>query len=134
MTPHTQLYTHDPDNGVFGDCYRTCIACILDCDPLFVPHVGKDGAGKWAENHKALDAWLARKNLYVAFFTVPAGMIHLYADFGYHLLGGRSPRGLHYVVGMGGKMVHNPAKEDDGLEPDEDGSYTIGLLVHGAKP
>ena len=33
-----QKYKHDPDNGIFGDCYRTCLAYILGLDRDDVPH------------------------------------------------------------------------------------------------
>ena len=39
MTPHKQLNRHRPEEGVFGDCYRTAIACLLDLRPQDVPHV-----------------------------------------------------------------------------------------------
>lgn len=38
MTPHKQLIAHDPTQGQFGDCHRTCIAMILDLHPSDVPH------------------------------------------------------------------------------------------------
>ena len=38
MTPQTQLNKHDPANGVYGDCGRTVIACLLDLHPSEVPH------------------------------------------------------------------------------------------------
>ena len=36
MTPQNQLHKHDPANGVYGDCGRTAIACLLDLHPS--PH------------------------------------------------------------------------------------------------
>ena len=33
MTPHKQLYRHDPANGIYGDCGRAVIACLLDRPP-----------------------------------------------------------------------------------------------------
>ena len=33
-----QSIKHDPDNGKWGDCYRTCIAMVMNLDPATVPH------------------------------------------------------------------------------------------------
>ncbi len=33
MTPNKQLNLHEPAAGVIGDCWRTCIACLLDKSP-----------------------------------------------------------------------------------------------------
>lgn len=38
MQYHKQLNKRDPENGVFGDCYRTAVACILDKHPSEVIH------------------------------------------------------------------------------------------------
>jgi hypothetical protein len=38
MTPHKQRFRHDPANGIYGDCWRTAIACLLDIQPEEIPH------------------------------------------------------------------------------------------------
>ena len=39
MTPHHQLVTeYRNDEGVYGDCGRTVIACLMDMHPSEVPH------------------------------------------------------------------------------------------------
>jgi hypothetical protein len=38
MRPQRSLIKHDPSNGQFGDCVRTCWAAILDMDAKDVPH------------------------------------------------------------------------------------------------
>ncbi len=38
MIYRKQLFRHDPANEIFGDCWRTCIACILNLEPWKVPH------------------------------------------------------------------------------------------------
>jgi len=38
MKFYKQKYLHDPGNGVIGDCYRTAIGCILEIDPMELPH------------------------------------------------------------------------------------------------
>ena len=63
MTPHKQLLLHDPDNGVYGDCYRTALGCLLDMPPEQVPHflenLGADSTG--TEWQAARDLWLAEQ-------------------------------------------------------------------------
>ena len=44
MIFHSQLIKHDPDNGQWGDCFRTCIACIFNVHNVTdVPHFGTMG-------------------------------------------------------------------------------------------
>jgi hypothetical protein len=133
MTPHMMRVAHNPP-GSYGDCYRTCIACVLDVDPEEVPHPGREGGERWDALTAEVDRWLADRNLYIVQLKDKPEVFERHCDyFGYHLIAGQSPRGGHYCVGLGGKVVHNPSPFGDGLEPDEDGTYTIMLLVAGAK-
>lgn len=66
MTPHAQLIKHDPDNGHYGDCQRTCVAAILDLHPSEVPHFCDDPTATradegWWEKRQA--KWLAARGL-----------------------------------------------------------------------
>ena len=38
MKFYKQLHKHDPDNGVWGDCHRTAIGCLLDIEPELIPN------------------------------------------------------------------------------------------------
>ncbi|MGB1272595.1 MAG: hypothetical protein ACPG5T_11030, partial [Endozoicomonas sp.] len=64
MIPQKQLNRHDPDNGVYGDCDRTCIACILDLNVENVPHF-MDGvvSTNQKEAFSKRTNWLANKGL-----------------------------------------------------------------------
>src|SRR3546814_14399554 len=72
MTPHPQLIKHDPENGAYGDCQRTCIAVILDLHPSEVPHfcdnplADRDSPDWW---HKRQTRWLAERGLAEAPFA-----------------------------------------------------------------
>lgn len=33
MKYNKQLFRHHPEQGIFGDCHRTAIACMLDLEP-----------------------------------------------------------------------------------------------------
>lgn len=38
MTPAKQLFTNADDVRPVGDCWRTCVAMLLDLPPAYVPH------------------------------------------------------------------------------------------------
>lgn len=38
MTPAKQLFTNADDARPVGDCFRTCLAMLLDLEPASVPH------------------------------------------------------------------------------------------------
>lgn len=59
MIKRKQIYFHNPENGAHGDCYRTCIACILEI-PNFGVHYD-DNEKFFAEADKYLASqFLAR--------------------------------------------------------------------------
>lgn len=100
MTPQKQLYLHDPENGSFGDCYRTVIACLLDLKPEAVPHFGV-GNSYEREFHDRAQAFLGRMGL--TEITVP------YAgdrDAVIEAVSESNP-GLHFI--LLGKVGHNGA-------------------------
>lgn len=54
MTPQEQEFPHDPENGIFGDCFRASLASLLDLPIIGVPHFLYDGdADKWTERLNA---------------------------------------------------------------------------------
>ena len=70
MKRYQQLIRHDPDNGQWGDCWRTAIACILEIPPENVPHFSdKDNNFVQAMTHT--QQWLKESGL---------GMIMFYID------------------------------------------------------
>ena len=76
MTPHNQLIKHDPENGMYGDCQRTCIAVILDLHPSEVPHFCEDPTAtrhdeNWREKRQA--RWLHDRGLTAATVAYSVG-------------------------------------------------------------
>lgn len=61
MTPHKQLFRHKPAEGMWGDCARTVIACMLDLEPEAVPHQQYEVAD--GEQDRFLNEWLATRGL-----------------------------------------------------------------------
>jgi hypothetical protein len=88
----TQLHT-EQDDGILGDCWRTAIACLLDCEsPLEVPHFidlypDETTTESWNEAVKFVRG-------YKAGFTLGRFRSeHKELDLDYLIAGGKSPRG-----------------------------------------
>ncbi len=143
MTPQMQLNGHDPDNGIWGDCHRTCIAMILDMQAIDVPHFydglppdtdGSEGAGKDAR--EAIYAWLAPMGLTEFSFNVPGELSPEDAVFyAKHwgngapvIIGGKSSLGGgHSCVAYDGQL-HDPS--GNGLVgPCSDGFWWFSVLA-----
>lgn len=137
MIPQKQLNRHCPENGVFGDCHRTAIACLLDMRPEEVPN--------WSEKHwQDVDAWmraekefLASKGLSSVTFAYNSDLESLLAAMGitnpsaFYMITGKSRNGTHHVViAKGSEIVWDPAQDDSGIVgPCEDGLYWLDFLV-----
>lgn len=142
MIPVKQRNTHDPANGVWGDCHRAAVATML-CLPIDqVPHFS-DG---WppADVFKARErAFLASHGLvpidavYAGAEANPDLILHVVGamnpDVPY-LLGGQSRNGHdHTVVCLNDRIVHDPGIDDPGIvAPCKDGWYWVTFF--GASP
>lgn len=114
MKPQKQLIGHNPDDDRWGDCYRTCVAVIVDMEAGDVPHFCDGGVDDGAQKCRA---WLGL--LGFTYFTcyyltnVSLGEIlrtheHLNPGVPY-ILTGAGPRGCnHSVVCVGGEIVCDP--------------------------
>ena len=137
MIRRKQLYRHDPANGVYGDCHRTAIPCLLDLEPIEVPHFGNDYAGPEAFFRREAE-WLATQGLCsvsCAYQSTLEDLLraqhHLNQGI-YYLLGGKSRTGCgHTVVACGGEIVWDPSLDDAGIIApfDSDGLYWVTFLV-----
>lgn len=142
MKQYKQMFRHDPENGVWGDCHRTALACILNLQPAQVPHyIGEHelakSRGKEFDWQAAQEAWLNQLG-YTSVDIVfgngePDPDLHglqgLLGFMGqrnpriYYLLGGTSPRGTnHSVVCLGGGLE---------WDPHPDGGFLVGPMDHG---
>ena len=115
MTPYKQLLQHDPDNGVYGDCYRTALACLLDEPPQDIPHFNDQNNDMWQVDS---DAWLERRGLLMIRLVTDGqsvdvalaeGKVHVpYSMF--YMVVGDSPRGVgHNVIAHEDRIVHDPS-------------------------
>jgi len=144
MKPVDMIVRHDPPASI-GDCFRCCIASILELPAEAVPHFMADDWGKTKDFtwFQRLNQWLKARGLtYLELNVAPdqhsAGWFQNVEPAGfatYHVLSGSSRRAEHSVVARNGVMMHDPAPQKDGLiGPNHDSLYVYGLLVprHGA--
>ncbi len=137
---YKQLHRHDPDEGLIGDCWRTCIANLLGLKPQQVPHFLED---HWQDGHGgdayivATKAWLAKRNLQIVEICLdaydPNGTRH-FGDALYILGGQTDESGIgHVCIGKGHfQVVHNPAthlKPFGPLRESDQDCYWVIFLV-----
>lgn len=145
MIPVNMTVMHNPPDSI-GDCFRCCIASILELPADKVPHVmgganWDDKSGQW---FKDLNAFLKPMGLVYVDFEVPSDRPWQFDDIGeiYHVISGSSPNldGTgHSVVAKSGIVVHDPAPSKLGLSgPYTDGElagkYQYGLLIWTGRP
>lgn len=144
MKYHTQANLHDPENGVFGDCYRTCLACILDLERDEVPHyVDTMDPGKWAKIvQPKYDAWLGVRGWQELCIPIPGEGVEVEDILHFHktrtpfpttaMLIGESRTGCnHIVVVENGKIIHDTSINKSGIiGPGNDGFYWLTWLIN----
>ena len=132
MEFHKQLFRHDPDNGVYGDCHRTAIACLLNLAPEEVPHWGQlqqecKGGPDAYDWRAECETWLNSKGytqMDYCFFPDNLDNFFLMMEDRQpqivYLMGGKSPRGTnHTVVCKGGGFE---------WDPHPDGGFLVGPM------
>lgn len=131
-----QAFKHDPANGVFGDCQRTVLACMLDLDRDSVPNFGIH-MGNVPAWHKMLDGWLESKGYVLVETPFQGDSVEavLYSQSNrpnlHYLFSGSSANGTnHVVIARGDKIVWDTAIDNSGIVgPDDQGYYWVGHLV-----
>lgn len=138
MTPQTQLISHNPP-AKWGDCWRTCIAMILDLPAEEVPHFLDDG-GTNEDGLKRAREWLQNRGLDIVYFEMPADSLKEHIDFmfggAHYIMSGMSnnyKEACHCVVAKGHfQMVWDPSLLRDGNPPKphkETNTYSIEFIV-----
>ena len=137
MTPYKQLHRHRPADGQIGDCWRTCIGCLLDLPPVEVPHFVEphldDGPAATAFARR----WLASRGfglIQFAYTGTLQGILDAQAAVNpntYFMLGGESRSGvLHSVIARNASIEWDPHPDEVGvIGPDKDGLYWLEFLV-----
>lgn len=138
MKYHKQLFNHDPERGVYGDCHRTAVACLLDLRPEEVPHVFDNGSSA-VQAHHAMDEWLRSTRGLRQVHVIWDGSIELIDVLNsiencteglHYILGGQSRNGTdHSVIAACGEIIHDPSLSDSGIVgPCSDGYWWITFL------
>lgn len=114
MIPQRQLNRHNPANGEWGDCWRTCIACILDLRPEEVPHFFDGDVIQW-EGIKRTQEWLIARGMYLLSFgwkddwdQIQLTIKTFNPGIHYIMFGMGSTEG-HVVICKDGEIVHDPS-------------------------
>jgi hypothetical protein len=147
MTPvEAIIKQHDPDAGQCGDCWRACIASMLDLPTEAVPHFAVDAEGKMLNGEDAsLKLMEFLRPLGFSYVEVPFSLAEgdtvddaltkigaaWMRDVHWTLLG-KSKRGFnHVVVCRGAKVVHDPTYGDPHgiVGPAEDGYFWGGWIA-----
>ena len=123
MTPYRQLVQHAPSLGLWGDCYRTAIGCLLDYPPEAVPHFA-DNAGMVSPKETAylVNKWLGEK-LSLRTIEIPFSGDYDVQDIidgigklnpgSEYLFSGNTRIGTpHVVVCRGKEQIHDPSCGD----------------------
>jgi hypothetical protein len=123
MKPIIQTKISTPDGSVSGNCFRACLASILEIDIDSIPAF-EDMGTSW---HEPFWKFLREQNLDfegTGYFKNPNydGMEKLKAYEGidgFIIVNGKSPRAWvtrgHSVVYKNGEMIHDPHPSSDGL-------------------
>ena len=135
MIKHIQRFRHKPEEGIFGDCHRTCFACLMDLEPEEVPNFGEH-YGDPDSFYEAVDKFLVLKGLArveLAFESLD-NVFHVMHNLNisvYYILGGQSRTGVnHSVIGLGNQIYHDPSQTQAGIiGPCTDGFYWVTFLV-----
>lgn len=139
MKFHKQKFKHAPEEGIFGDCDRTTIACLLDLEPEEVPHWGDPKVNPKEDWVKKKTEWLAKRGYALVSFlfgestgldNVLMTMLNVNPGI-YYLLAGRSKTGVnHVVICCGDEIVHDPSLANSSIVgPCDDGYFWVQILV-----
>jgi hypothetical protein len=132
-----QAFLHDPANGVYGDCYRTAIACILKRERDTVPSFAYlwDDPDAWDSE---VNFWLEKEGFSLAKTLFQVDKLEdllvsqmLNALNCPYILIGQSKNGTnHCVICIGGEIVHDPSIDNSGIVgPCDNGYYTIEYIL-----
>lgn len=139
MKYQKQAFRHKPEEGQYGDCHRTAIACLLDMPRDSVPNFGEH-YGSVEKFYKAEREFLESVGLAKVSVVYQGTLDQVLTTMGavnpgaYYILGGTSKSGFgHSVIGRGGKIVWDPHPDEVGIVgPMDDGYYWVTYFVPGS--
>lgn len=135
-----QLFLHDPENGIYGDCMRTAVACLLGIPADYIPHFNDRSDGRDDDTvTRMYNNWMRSRGLacITTYYqgTEDLETVQINANmhsFGLpYMLSGTSRTGVdHVVICHKGKIIWDPSKTDAGIVgPLKSGLWLIEYLV-----
>lgn len=129
MKPVDQTILAGAEGPRKGNCFQASVASILEMPIEDVPHFMEE-----ADWRGALLEFLQLRGLYYLETTFAEQYSQDFFDSygGYHLMSGRGERGInHTVVGLRGKLAHDPHPSRAGLSAPMEGQDAIlfGLFI-----
>lgn len=114
MIKHIATVAHKPEQGKWGDCFRTTIAAILDIEEVSsVPHFFDNGIDGEA-GLRACDEWLSTRGLRLCIIGFDEDDFSLILDSFCdmpvpHIVIGETADGPHCVIAYDGAVLHDVA-------------------------
>ena len=130
MIPIKQKYLHIPDSQ-HGDCWRTCIASILECDVDIFPY--HNGDIPWPDEYSEVVQILESMGydyLSVPINKIKQGMLDCYDTDGYSIAIGKSSRGVNHSVVWKNGIAHDPHPDNTGISDIIRFEYLIKILEY----
>ena len=138
MLLHKQKFKHDPENGVWGDCGRTALACMLDLEVEDVPHFAENCPSD-EDFMNRMREWLRQRDLGIVEFyyngedvTMDALLQHMEEQnpgLIFFLVGTSKVGVSHVVICSGGKIIHDTSIGNSGIVGPHNGHYIVEVLV-----
>jgi hypothetical protein len=133
------MFKHDPANGIYGDCWRTVIACLLDkpVDTIQHEHKPYDGGEQTAIVRGYLQG-LGLDLFTIAYEIKTLEDVQSVMDIMqannprvYYMMSGMSRTGVnHVVICKGDKIVHDTSLTNSGIiGPQDNGQLLIEIIV-----
>jgi len=133
MIPVDQTILHDPKNGKVGDCFRACVASLLELPPETVPHFAELRRDLWfAEFTKWLED-LGYSAIFIDVETIQKNVAEptmVVGDDAIAIAGGIAngrtvPHSVLWSFAGGGRMVHDPHPSRRGIREIRDLTFIV---------
>ena len=125
MIPVDQEIMHDPDNKQYGDCWKACVASVLELSLKDVPHFTDNFEEHSHDPIKEYLRFMVKHGFLVMSIQMPVGKNGLVShpvltddEHPYYFIIGKSPRCSddHICVGYQQGLVHDPHPDKVGLD------------------
>lgn len=107
-----QRNMHDPEKGIYGDCWAACVSTITEIPLEDLPAINDFGFERWCEYWVAMWEYLKGKG-----FKLYAEEIFQFKNKDFPVIAvGKSPRGdFNHAVVWQNSIVHDPHPDRTGI-------------------